>query len=339
MTIQNHALPRKTWLFGLAAGLVSGLGTFATSQDAIAAWEPKKPVEFVIMAGKGGGADRLARFIQGIIEKHKLSSKPFVPVNKGGGSGAEALRYVKDKAGDPHVIMATLNSYYTTPLRNPGIGVDIAKFTPIARMAEDTFQLWVHSDSGIKTVEDYVNAVKKAGAQSWKMGGTGKGQEDSLVTGMLEKKFGIKVTYVPFKGGGTVAKNLIGNHINSTVNNPSEQAGFWEAGKSRPLASFTPKGKLKGRFGNIPTFEELGFGKDMVYYMQRSIIAPPETKPDVQAYYVGVFEKVYKSKEWQDYLKKKGLIPGWLTGKELTSYFINEREVHRGLLKKAGEIK
>ena len=77
------------------------------------------------------------------------------------------------------------------------------------------------------------------------MGGTGKGQEDSLVTGMLEKKFGFKVTYVPFKGGGTVAKNLIGKHIDSTVNNPSEQAGFWEAGKSRPLASFTPKGKLK----------------------------------------------------------------------------------------------
>ncbi len=339
MTIQNHAHPRRTLLLGLAAGLISGFGTLATSQDAVAAWEPKKPVEFVIMAGKGGGADRLARFIQGIIEKHNLSSKPFVPINKGGGSGAEALRYVQDKAGDPHVIMATLNSYYTTPLRNPGIGVDISKFTPIARMAEDTFQLWVHSDSGIKTVEDYVNAVKKAGAQSWKMGGTGKGQEDSLVTGMLEKKFGIKVTYVPFKGGGTVAKNLIGNHINSTVNNPSEQAGFWEAGKSRPLASFTPKGKLKGRFGNIPTFEELGFGKDMVYYMQRSIIAPPKTKPDVQAFYVSVFEKVYKSKEWQDYLNKKGLIPGWLTGKQLTAYFIKEREVHRGLLKKAGEIK
>ena len=87
---------------------------------------------------------------------------------------------------------------------------------------------------------------------------------DSLVTAMIEKKFGIKHTYIPFKGGGTVAKQLIGKHINSTVNNPSEQAGFWSAGKSIPLASFTPKGKLKGKFGNIPTFEELGFGSDLV---------------------------------------------------------------------------
>ena len=269
-----------------AVALGVGLGaTAAVVKDAVA-WEPKKPVEFVIMAGKGGGADRLARFIQGIIEKNSLASKPFVPINKGGGSGAEALRYLKDRAGDPHVIMATLNSYHT----------------------------------------------------NWKMGGTGKGQEDSLVTAMLEKKFGIKVTYVPYKGGGTVAKELIGKHIDSTVNNPSEQAGFWEAGKSRPLASFTPKGKLQGRFGDIPTFEELGYGADMVYYMQRSVIAPAGIDKDVQAYYVGVFEKVYASEEWQGYLAKKGLIPGWLTGSALTEYFIAEREAHRQMLKAAGEI-
>ncbi len=321
----------------LSLSVAAGLGlAFSVSSGAMAqGWQPKKPVEFVIMAGKGGGADRLARFIQGIIEKNNLSSKPFVPINKGGGSGAEALRYLKDRAGDPHVIMATLNSYYTTPLRNPGLGVDIANFTPIARMAEDTFQLWVHSDSNIKTVEDYIKTVKAAGAVNWKMGGTGKGQEDSLVTAMLEKKFGFKVTYVPYKGGGTVAKELIGKHINSTVNNPSEQAGFWEAGKSRPLASFTPKGKLKGRFGNIPTFEELGYGSDMVYYMQRSIIAPEGIDKDVQAFYVGVFEKVYKSAEWQEYLAKKGLIPGWLTGQALTDYFIAERAAHAVLLKAA----
>ncbi len=327
-----------TRILSLAVALGVGLGFSAVLKDATAGWEPKKPVEFVIMAGKGGGADRLARFIQGIIEKNNLSPKPFVPINKGGGSGAEALRYLKDHAGDPHVIMATLNSYYTTPLRNPGLGVDIAEFTPITRLAEDTFQLWVHTDTGITTVDEFVAAVKAAGAGNWKMGGTGKGQEDSLVTAMLEKKFGIKVTYVPYKGGGTVAKELIGKHINSTVNNPSEQAGFWDAGKSRPLASFTPKGKLTGRFGDIPTFEELGYGSDMVYYMQRSVIAPAGIDKDVQAFYVGIFEKVYKSEEWQGYLDKKGLIPGWLTGTALTEYFVAEREAHRQMLKASGEI-
>lgn len=321
----------------VAAGV--GLNGALTTTAAEAEWKPRKPVEFVIMAGKGGGADRLGRYIQGLIEKHKLSPRPFIPVNKGGGSGAEALQYLKSKSGDPHVIMATLNSYYTTPLRQPKLKVDIQTFTPITRMAEDTFQLWVHSDTDIKTVGDYVAAVKKAGKAGWKMGGTGKGAEDSLVTAMLSKKFGIDMTYIPYKGGGKVAKELIGKHINSTVNNPSEQVGFWDAGKSRPLASFTPKGKLSGKFGEIPTFGELGHGDDMVYYMQRSIVAPPKIPVEAQQFYEGVFKKVYETAEWQDYMKEKGLIPGWLTGIELTRYFVAEREKHRALLTDMGEIK
>ncbi len=72
--------------------------------------------------------------------------------------------------------------------------------------------------------------------------------------------------------------------------------------------------------------------------MQRSVIAPAGIDQDVQAFYVGVFDKVYKSKAWQDYLNKKGLIPGWLTGKALTAYFVKEREAHRKLLKASGEI-
>ena len=319
--------------------IIFGFGTSGDVNKAKAGWSPKKPVEFVIMAGKGGGADRLARFIQGLVEKHNFSTRPFVPINKGGGSGAEALQYLKSKSGDPHVIMATLNSYYTTPLRQPKLGIEIKDFTPITRMAEDTFQLWVHSDTSINSVEDYVKAVKAAGKANWKMGGTGKGAEDSLVTAMLEKKFGISVTYIPYKGGGKVAKELIGKHINSTVNNPSEQVGFWDAGKSRPLASFTPKGKLKGKFGKIPTFAELGHGDDMVYYMQRSIVAPPKISVDAQKYYETVFEKVYKTDEWQSYMKKKGLIPGWLTGVELTRYFVNEKQKHHKILKAMGDIK
>jgi len=231
------------------------------------------------------------------------------------------------------VIMATLNSYYTTPLRQKGLGVDIGEFTPIARMAEDTFQLWVNVDSGINSVDEYVKAVKAAG-KKWKMGGTGKGAEDSLVTSMLEKKFGLGVTYVPYKGGGKVAKELIGGHINSTVNNPSEQVGFWDAGKSRPLATFTPKGKLKGKWGNIPSFEELGHGSDMVYYMQRSVVAPGGMSAEARDFYVDLFEKVYRSDEWQDYLGKKGLIPGWLTGDKLQAYFLDERAKHAKLLGK-----
>jgi putative tricarboxylic transport membrane protein len=319
--------------FGLGAASVAAF-VVAGAMPAAAEWKPVKPVEFVVMAGQGGGADKLARFIQSIIEKNKYAEVPFIPINKGGGSGADALRYLKDNAGNDHVIMATLNSYYTTPLRNPGIGVNIEEFTPIARLAEDTFVLWVNSDSPIKSVDDYVKTVKKEGT-GWKMGGTGTGQEDSLVTAMLEKAYGIKMTYVPFKGGGTVAANLVGKHVDSTVNNPSEAIGFLQAGKVRPLASLT--NEPIAEVGSVPTFKSLG--KDLVYRMQRSVVAPGGIKPEVAAYYVGVFKKVFDSDEWKGYCKKNALQCSMLTGDDLKKYFADEKAAHAALLKEMGEIK
>ena len=322
----------KTKFTRRVALAIAASAALMTAAPAVASdWKPQKPIEMVIMAGQGGGADRLARLFQSIIQKENLANMPVLPVNKGGGSGAEALRYLKDKEGDNHTIMATLNSYYTTPIRTD-IGVDIEEFTPIARMALDTFVLWVNADSDIETLDDYVAAVKASGG-TWKMGGTGTGQEDSLVTAMLENEFGIEVTYVPFKGGGDVAKNLVGGHIDSSVNNPSEALGFYQAGKVRPIAAFTPE--RIAVFPDTPTMTELGH--ELVYWMQRSFVAPKGMDPAAVAYYTKMFENLDASNEWQTYTSEKALLANFLTGDELQSYFLEERDKHADLLGSMGE--
>ena len=318
---------------GLSIAAVVAVLVMAFSGVAVAGWEPKKPVDFVIMAGKGGGADKMARLMQTVIEKHGFSSKPFVPINKPGGSGAEALLHMKGKDGDNHTVMVTLNSFYTTPLRQPKLEVDISTFTPIGRMAEDTFLLWVNVDSGITNVDEFVAAAKAAGDQ-WIMAGTGKGQEDQLLTTFLNQAYGLSIKYVPFKGGGRVAKELAGNHCNSTVNNPSEQLGFYEAGKTRAIAAFTPQ-RLP-LFPDAPTFRELG--KDYVYFMQRSVVGAPGMSAEAAAYYRDVFARVYASDEWQAYMKKKSLQGGWLTGDKLKAYWGREKAIHETILKDIGEI-
>lgn len=322
----TYSLTRR---IAIAAAASVGLLTAvpATAQE----WAPERPVEMVIMAGTGGGADRLARLFQSIIQKENLSSMPILPVNKGGGSGAEALRYLADNEGENHLIMATLNSYYTTPLRTD-IGVNIEEFTPIARMALDTFVLWVNADSDIETLDDYVAAVEASGG-TWKMGGTGTGQEDSLVTAMLENEFGISVTYVPFSGGGDVARNLVGGHIDSSVNNPSEALGFYQAGELRPIAAFTPE--RIAAFPDTPTMGELGH--DLVYWMQRSFVAPAGMAPEAVAYYTTMFENLSQSEEWQTYTAEKALMADFLTGEELQAYFLEERAKHADLLDSMGE--
>ena len=149
-------------LKSLTLGLTVALTTIAVTTGAFA-WEPNKPINFIIMAGKGGGADKMARLMQGIVEKEGLANRPLVPTNKSGGSGAEALLAAKSATDPDHTIMVTLNSFYTTPLRQPGLDIDILTFAPVARMAEDTFCLWVHKDSGITTFEQWLNVVKAEG--------------------------------------------------------------------------------------------------------------------------------------------------------------------------------
>ncbi len=315
-------------VFALTTGVAVSGATISEAQ----AWEPRKPVEMIIMAGTGGGADQLARLIQGIIDQNDLSPRPFIPINKPGGSGAEALRYLQDKAGDDHTVLVTLNSYYTTPIINQGLGVDVTKFTPIGLMALDTFQLWVTSDSGIDSLDGWVETVKAA--DNWNVGGTGKGQEDSILFAMLQAEFGIdNITYIPFPGGGTVAKNLIGKHIASTVNNPSEQMQFYRAGQSRPLVQFTDE--RLGAFPDVPTSKELGH--DIVYFMQRSFNAPPGMSSEAQEWYISLFEKVFNSEQWQGYCQEEGLMcESWVAGADLAAFHDQQLARHQALIEKVG---
>ncbi len=330
-------LAKTTFGLGMTFGLALTAVVGVAQNEAFAAkdWQPKKPVQFVVMAGKGGGADKAVRLIQSIIAKNKMAPYAFTPVNKPGGSGAEALVYMKQKNGDDHTIMFTLNSFYTTPLRQPGLGIDITTFTPIARMAEDTFLLWVNSDrKDINNVDDFVKAAKAKG-KDWIMAGTGKNSEDNLLTDFLNKAYGLEMKYVPYKGGGKVAKQLAGNNADSTVNNPSEQLGFYEAGKTKALAAFTPE-RLP-LFPDAPTFKELG--KDFVYFMQRTVVGAPGMSAAAAAYYQELFSKVFNTPEWQKYRSKKSLQGDLLVGDDLMAYWKNEREVHRKMLIKMGVIK
>ena len=74
----------RYWFF-LGLGILASL---SLSTD-LCAWEPTKPVEFIIPAGTGGGADVMARFISPLISKYKLSPQPFIDINKSGGAGAD----------------------------------------------------------------------------------------------------------------------------------------------------------------------------------------------------------------------------------------------------------
>lgn len=298
--------------------------------SSVAAFVPNKPIDFVIMAGAGGGADQIARFLQSVAEKKDLTTRPLVPNNKGGGSGAEALIALANASDPDHTILVTLNSFFTTPLRQENLGIDVSTFTPVAMMGVDPFVLWVHKDSGITTFEQWLDEVKKG---DYIMGGTGKGQEDSLVITYLEQNFDLKIKYIPYSGGGAVAKDLAGKQIMATVNNPSETKGFYQNGDVVPLLAFSDE--RMPAFPDVPTLKEKG--KDFSYYNQRAVVGAPGMSDDAAAYYQNLFTTIYETEEWQAYMESESLSPLWMDPEQQKAYWNTQVENHKKLLAEMGE--
>ncbi|HEY6512750.1 MAG TPA: tripartite tricarboxylate transporter substrate-binding protein [Burkholderiaceae bacterium] len=322
----------------VAAVAVVALG--AVAAPATAAWAPEKPVEFVVPAGTGGGADQMARLIQGIVAKHNLMKQPLIVVNKGGGAGAEGFLDVKGAKGDPHKIVITLSNLFTTPLAT-GVPFNWRDMTPVAMLALDQFVLWVNAETPYQTAKQYVDAAKAAGPLKMKMGGTGSKQEDQIITVSLEKSTGTKFIYVPFKGGGDVAVQLTGKHIDSSVNNPVEAVAQWRAGKLRPLCVFDDKRMpykdplADGKSWNdIPTCKEAGVPTD--YVMLRGIFMPAGVTPDQLAFYVDLLTKVRETQEWKDFMKLGAFNQTFMTGADYVKWVEKNEAAHLFLMKEAG---
>ncbi|MDE2599406.1 MAG: tripartite tricarboxylate transporter substrate binding protein [Rhodocyclaceae bacterium] len=327
--------------FGKALVGVMGAGLIASvSTSALAAWEPDKQVEFVVPAGTGGGADQMARLMQGIIVKHNLMKQPLVVVNKSGGAGAEGFLSVKNSKGDPYKIIITLSNLFTTPLAT-GVPFNWKDMTPVAMLALDQFILWTNTEKGYKSAKDYIDAAKAAGPGKFKMGGTGSKQEDQIITVGLEKATGAKFSYIPYKGGGEVAVQLVGNHIDSTVNNPAEAVAQWRAGSLTAQCVFDDvrlpyKAKVTSTqsWNDIPTCKEAGIPTD--YQMLRGIFMAPGVTPDQVAYFNEVFKKMMNTPEWKDYMEKGAFSQTHLTGKEFTDWLTKAEATHKQLMQEAG---
>ena len=335
--MSGHFLRRRA---GVAAAAT--LIAVSTAIPAHAAWEPTKPVEFVVPAGTGGGADQMARFIQGVIAKHALMKQPMVVVNKSGGAGAEGFLDIKGAKGDPHKLVITLSNLFTTPL-GTGVPVNWKDMTPVAMLALDQFVLWVNAESPYKTAQAYLDAVKAAPNNTFKMAGTGSRQEDQIITVALDKFAGRKFTYIPFKGGGDVAVQLVGNHVNSTVNNPIEAVAHWRGGKLRPLCVFDrERMPYKSRitdtmsWNDIPSCKESGVAVD--YLMMRGVFMPPGASAEQVAWYIELFQKVRATPEWKEFMEKGAFKDSFMTGKEYTDWVARAEDLHRTLMQEAGFI-
>src|ERR1700716_1635691 len=320
--------------------VTAGLAALALSGSALA-WEPTKPVEIVVAAGAGGASDQMARMMQAAIQKNSLMKQPMVVSLKGGASGAEALMYMKAGSGDANRVLIAYSLIYMLPL-SAKLPFNWRELTPVAVLALDQFVLWDNTTLPYKPGRELVEPAKGA-TPPFKMGGTGSKREDQVLTAFIEKRTGAKFLYLPYKSGGDAATQLVGNHTQANVNNPSENIEVWRAGQVRALCVFDNvridyKTKVTDTmsWNDIPTCKEEGL--DVEYTMPRGMFLPPKATPEQIAFYIDLFKKVAQTPEYKDYMEKQALKPVFLTGQDMVKFIEKDEALHRQLMTEAGFV-
>jgi tripartite-type tricarboxylate transporter receptor subunit TctC len=303
-------------------------------------WKPVKSVEFVVPSGAGGGTDQFARLVQSIIVKHKLMEQTTIVTNKPGGAGAEGFLDVSLAKGDPHKVIFGTNNAYLLPLTLK-VPYTYSQLTPVSMMAQDEFLLWVPQDAPYNTPRAYLDAVK-ANPSNFIMGGAQSKDTDQTLTELINKAYGTRISYIPFKSGSEAATQLAGKHISSNVNNPSENISQWRAGQVKPLCVFrktrmpyTEKVTTSMSWGDIPTCKESGLNVEE-YSMPRVVYMSAGAKPEQIAYYVNVLKKVSEAPEWKAFLQSNALNGEFASGDALKQFIVKDEATARPIFMEAG---
>jgi tripartite-type tricarboxylate transporter receptor subunit TctC len=326
----------KPWRHFAAVFVAALAGVIAPGARA---WEPSAPVELVVPAGTGGGADQMARFIQEMVKKHNLMAQPLNVVNKSGNSGAEGLLDIKAAQGNPHKLVITLSNLFTTPMAT-GTKFAWQDITPVQMLALDQFVLWVNAKSPYRSAKDLLEALRTQPPGTFKLGGTGSKQEDQLIGVLLETAAATRITYVPLKGGGDVAKTLADGLVDLTVNNPIEAEKLWREGKVRPLCVFDgskldyhAKVTTEMSWNDLPTC--MSFGIPVQYLMLRGIFTTPDATPEQVTYYVQLLAKVRALPEWKEFMAQGAFKQQTLDGRPFVDWLERAESFHRVLMREA----
>ncbi len=319
----------------LACVVAAALGVVAPAH----AFEPTRPVEFVVTAGPGGGTDIFARTIQAIIGKYELMKAPVIVTNKGSAGGAEGFVYTAGYHGDAYKLAFGTNNAYLLPIRAK-VPYKAEDLVPVSALAADEFILWVNGKAEFKTASDFVAKAKVS--SDMKVGGSQSKDVDQILTSMINDASGTKLGYIPFKSGGEAAVQLAGEHIAANVNNPSENLGQWQAGMVKPLCVFKSEklksdAKVNGDIGwaDIPTCKDTGIAIDS-YSMPRTVWLPAGVDADVVQFYADILKKVSETPEWAKYLSDTSQSPAYMSGEQLTTFIKSDEGAVSQVLKREG---
>ena len=291
-------IPSRKSVFILTA-FSAGLGLITLTSAATEAAE-KPAIEVITHAGAGGGTDVNSRMM--MLRSRRTLKQDMVVVNKRGGGGASAMNYFMSRPVDGNTIM-TFTVGHAITMAKGKTKLKVSDMAPLARGTNDPQILMVNcKTSPYKTPENFVAGMKKG--DKLKFGGTQTGTIDHITVFLWAKRLGVPMpTYLPFKGGGELATQLVAGSIDVGTLNLSEAAAPVEAGDICPLVILGEAGM--GPIPKAKTAKSLGI--DLVLSTTRGFVTHAGVDPARRAELEKGMAKAMQHSMYQAYLKNSGL--------------------------------
>jgi len=298
------------------------LAALLMAPAALAQWLPTKPVEFVVAAGPGGALDQLARVAKQFFDGQKiLGDRPFIVVNRPGGSGKVTFEVLAARPGDPQVLAFNTHGYLASFIGGTLDVLPHRDLTSIAVLLDETVAVAVRADSPMTSARDLVAALKKDPASQRIAVATSVGNHIHVGVAKPLRTAGIdisKLTVVPFKSSADSIVALLGGHLEVVASTTPNVISPYQAGRIRLLAVSSGE-RLGGVLADAPTWKEQGI--DSVFHSSLGILAPRGITREQVAFWENAFKRLTESEEWRKALVRTQSQPHFLGAADALKFF------------------
>ena len=257
---------------GLLAALASA--PLAGTARAQGAW-PDRPVRVMVPYPPAGGADTTARIIYARLSE--TLGQQFVVENRGGAGGTIGEALLAKAVPDGYSILHDATAFSVNPYLYAHLPFDYAKdFDPVFLVSLVPNILVVTPSVPVKTVADVI-ALAKATPGGITMASSGNGTLQHLCLELFKQRTGLKITHVPYRGGGPAMTDVMAGQIKFFFANGSSVVGFIKAGKLKAIAH-TGKGRLAS-LPDIPPISDTLPGFEA--YEWNGVFVPHGTPRDI----------------------------------------------------------
>ena len=263
-----------------ALALCASLATLVAWTASAQSDFPTKPITMIVPFPPGGVADITARPVAEAMGRYL--KQPVVVENRAGAGGGVGMAYVAKAKPDGYTVLLALSSISIIPEADKVLGRDpmfqLSQLVPIARFTADPTVLAVRADGPYRSVQDLVEAARKAPG-TIPYGSSGNYGTMHVPMEMLTASAGARMLHVPFTGAGPAVVALLGGSVEALSTGPSTVMGHMKAGKVRVLATW---GEARHpALPDVPTLKELGY--DVQFSQWTGLFVPAGTPEPVIA--------------------------------------------------------